>query len=66
MPDVTPEEVGRAAGQAIADAISDGLEPILLKLADAIDRLSTEQDNQREEIRALANRIEALTREVRG
>lgn len=66
MPNATPEQIGRDAGKAIADAISDGLESIILKLADNIARLNTEQDKQREEIKALSNRIEALTREARG
>jgi ABC-type transporter Mla subunit MlaD len=62
MASVTPEQIGREAGKAIADAIADGIENVILKLADNIARLSAEQDKQRDEIKALSNRLEGLTR----
>jgi hypothetical protein len=54
MPERTPEQIGREAGQAIADSIADGLETVILKLTDAIASLRVEQAELRDEVVTLA------------
>jgi hypothetical protein len=60
MPERTPEQIGREAGQAIADSIADGLETVILELTDAIASLRVEQAELRDELLTLTNDHNAL------
>jgi hypothetical protein len=59
MPDQQEaQRVGREAGEAIANAIADNLESVILKLADSISKLQAEQERQADQVATLAQRVE--------
>lgn len=58
----TPEQLAHDAGVAMGNALADALEAPILKLADAIAQTRAEQAELRDEVHALANRIEAVAR----
>jgi FtsZ-binding cell division protein ZapB len=51
----TPEELGREAGEAIANAIADNLETVIMRLADSIATLRAEQAELRDEVCRLSS-----------
>jgi hypothetical protein len=69
MPEPTPEQLGREAGEAIANAIADNLEAVIMRLADSIAEIKTEQAELRDEGFALGRIVAAnhaaLTNELR-
>jgi hypothetical protein len=64
MADRTPEEIGAATGAALADSILDALEAVTAPLVQAVRAVQEDQAAMREQLHALAQRIEAL--EPRG
>jgi hypothetical protein len=44
MPERTPEQLDKETGEALGFAIANGLEPILMRLADAIATVQTAQN----------------------
>jgi len=58
MTERTPEQLGREAGKAIADAVADGLETVIMRLAEAIAKVQAEQAEQAEAIRLVHQRLD--------
>ena len=58
--DRSPEQLGKETGEALGFAIANGLEPILMKLADAIATVQAEQAEIRDWLLDLTKRVEAL------
>ena len=58
MTERTPEQLGREAGEAIANAIADNLETVIVKLADSIAKVQEEQAEQAEAIRLAHQRLD--------
>jgi hypothetical protein len=54
VPEQTPEQIGREAGATIANTIADALEAPLLRMAEVIATLKTEQGELRDELSELA------------
>jgi hypothetical protein len=60
MSERTPEQLGKETGEALGFAIANGLEPILMRLADAIATLRVEQAELRDEVLSLADEVAIL------
>lgn len=56
------ERLGREAGERLGETIAGAIEPIILKLADAIAATRAEQAELRDEVHALSNQIESVSR----
>jgi predicted nucleic acid-binding Zn-ribbon protein len=56
------ERLGREAGEAIANAIADNLETVILKLADSIAELQAQQANLSFEFESLRRLVSTLPR----
>jgi hypothetical protein len=59
------QRIGREAGAAIAHALADNLEMIIMRLADSISKLQAEQRRQADDLGALSIRVETLTTATR-
>jgi hypothetical protein len=57
MTERTPEQLGKETGEALGFAIANGLEPILMRLADAVAKVQVEQAEIRDELVDLTDRF---------
>jgi hypothetical protein len=62
----TPEQLGKETGEALGFAIANGLEPILMRLADAVATVQAEQAEIRDEIVELTDRVKRGERDILG
>jgi hypothetical protein len=66
MPDRTPEQLGKETGEALGFAIANGLEPILMRLADAVAQLRGDQAQLRMKLDELGESHRLLRAEYEG
>jgi hypothetical protein len=64
--DRTPEQLGKETGEVLGVAIANGLEPILMHLADAIAQVMVEQADIRDAVLVLSRRVEAQAEWIRA
>jgi hypothetical protein len=60
VPESTPEQLGREAGEAIANAIADNLEAVIMRLADGIAKVQAEQAELRDALNDVAKDVASL------
>lgn len=60
MTNRTPDQLGKETGEALGLAIANGLEPILMRIADAVAQLQAEQAELRDGLLVLEGAVKAL------
>lgn len=64
-PEAASVEAARKAGERMGETITAALEPVIMRLVDAVAKVSAEQAELRDELLALSNRIEAVAKATR-